>query len=259
MSHTDSPPNRFVSDKFQALLVDHRGHGESGNDFPLPHTVEACAEDAKILFKQLRDEGVLLADPSVIVGHSFGGKVSLKLRDMLDAPNLTWILDSAPAPINPKLFDSDNQRESVVRLKRELATLPEWKTKAELVKLLTDRHFSQMVAQWMTTNVAAKADGTLGFVFDLQVVNTLFDDYCRLDMFPQLAAKNLEKQVHFLRAAKNRQMWTETVLESFATYVDKDTVHLHSMNAGHFVHAEDPDGVYALMKPTLDRFASRPR
>jgi pimeloyl-ACP methyl ester carboxylesterase len=240
------------------LLVDHRGHGESTggtqNVFPPPHTVEACVQDTRRLVKSLLDKGEILTEPSVIIGHSFGGKVSLKYRDEVDNSSvLTWVLDATPGPINPEIFDTDNEKESVVRLKKVLRTLPPWTTKAQLVKLLTDAHFSQMVAQWMTTNVVTKEDGSAGFMFDLDTVDQLFEDYCRIDMFPGLKQKAVNKPVHFLRAGRNRTMWTSSVLEKFEHDVDKDTVFLHTMpKAGHFLHAEDPDGVYNIITKTLD-------
>ena len=188
-----------------------------------------------------------------MVGHSFGGKVALKYRENnISTVRLTWTLDSAPAPINPSLFDSENRSESVVRLKEVLRTLPPWKTKAELAQAISDKGFSPIVSQWMTTNVVSKPDKTVGFIFDLDMVDALFDDYCHQDMFPTLTKKQLDSQVHFLRAGRNRSMWTADVLGKFETLVDQDTVHLHTMsNAGHFVHAQSPEAVHQLMEPSF--------
>jgi pimeloyl-ACP methyl ester carboxylesterase len=244
--------NRFVTDNYQALLVDHRGHGESNLDFSPPHTVQSCTDDVRLLVETLLRNGELMNEPNVVIGHSFGGKVALKYREQSEKPILSWILDAAPGPINPELFDTDNQRESVVRLKKVLRTLPPWKTKAQLVKALTDANFSLMVAQWMTTNVVTKQDGSLEFAFNLDIIDTLFDDYCKLNMFPSLSNRDLHKPVHFLRAGRNKMMWTEQVLSNFDHNVDKETVFLHTMlKAGHFLHAEDPEGVYNIIVKTL--------
>ena len=245
---------RFANDRFQAVLVDHRGHGDSGSNFSPPHNLDSCVEDVRRLIGQLKFDNLIIKDPSVVVGHSFGGKLALKWRDASESIRLTWTLDSAPAPINPAYFDSENKKESVVRLKKDLKTIGEFKTKADLVKKLQDHGFSAMVAQWMTTNVSTRADGSVGFVFDLNIVDPLFEDYCKQDLFPSLTANRPSSHVHFLRAGRNHHMWTDAVLSKFEHFVDKETVHLHTMpKAGHFLHAEDPEGVLEIMRPSFDQ------
>ena len=55
---------------YQALLVDHRGHGASEPGAP-PHTLEACAADVHELLRSLN------LKPDILCGHSFGGKIAL--------------------------------------------------------------------------------------------------------------------------------------------------------------------------------------
>ena len=70
-----TPAKRIVASHphWQALLVDHRGHGasEEGGE---PHDLESCAEDLNQLL-----HGLSLR-PDVVCGHSFGGKVALAFK-----------------------------------------------------------------------------------------------------------------------------------------------------------------------------------
>jgi pimeloyl-ACP methyl ester carboxylesterase len=67
-----TPARRILSASphYQALLVDHRGHGASEAGAP-PHTLHACAADVKELLRSLN----LRCD--MLCGHSYGGKVAL--------------------------------------------------------------------------------------------------------------------------------------------------------------------------------------
>ena len=65
------------------LLVDLRQHGRSERGEP-PHTIAACAEDVSALVRELG--GV-----RAIAGHSFGGKVVLATRPLVDAGQ-HWVL-----------------------------------------------------------------------------------------------------------------------------------------------------------------------
>ena len=56
---------------YDMLLVTLRAHGDSGRGRP-PHSVSACAQDVASL---LEAQGV--HKPDVVMGHSFGAKVSV--------------------------------------------------------------------------------------------------------------------------------------------------------------------------------------
>ena len=105
---------QIVKDRYGfnvAVTLDHRGHGKS----PTPpiltgityDTVNSCADDVRLLVKSgllpINPEG-----PTVLCGHSFGGKVALLyLKQCIEAglplPRHTWILDSLPGQYDRKL------------------------------------------------------------------------------------------------------------------------------------------------------------
>lgn len=72
-----TPARKIVELKphYQALVVDHRGHGDSDAGGP-PHNLESCANDVHELLKKLN----VKAD--IMCGHSFGGKIAMAYAKM---------------------------------------------------------------------------------------------------------------------------------------------------------------------------------
>jgi len=177
-----------------ALLVDHRGHGDSHfhsstlSHFsstptqsqqqqqlltPTHHTVQSCVDDLKQLLPTLA-----LAPVGTVIGHSFGGKVAVLFSDQQPSVEYCVTLDSPPGPWH----DLDPNRDSVARL---FSILPQLNvhSKAQIAHDLEFKFgFSNMVALWMTTNF--KGEGR--WVFDLVIAKSLFADYATLDLFPML-------------------------------------------------------------------------
>ena len=83
-------------------MVDLRNHGESAatTQLPGPHTVDSAAGDILALLRQLK------LFPTMLVGHSFGGKVVMSMVDQFGAnlprPVHVWVLDALPGPIHPE-------------------------------------------------------------------------------------------------------------------------------------------------------------
>lgn len=94
-----------------SVTVDHRGHGQSATPPILmgatSNTVSSCAEDLHSLLAS-GTLPLLAPVPTLICGHSFGGKVALaylqqSLRLGRPLPSHTWILDSLPGTYNTRL------------------------------------------------------------------------------------------------------------------------------------------------------------
>ena len=83
-----------------AVLVDLRKHGRS-QGAPPPHTVDAAADD---LVRLAADLGLPVAG---VIGHSFGGKVTLALRGKLELAEL-WVLDATPGARPEPTSDPDS-------------------------------------------------------------------------------------------------------------------------------------------------------
>lgn len=160
------------------VLPDLRGHGESmGPAFEAPHTVEACAEDVAALFLE-HDE----RRPDAIIGHSFGGKVALRLAQLVTQRQhaeqmeeeegdfnagvhaghvQVWVLDTVPGVW--KTLAKDPDPDSIVRVLDYVRRVPlpiasrEW-----LSDFFVDAGFSPTATGWLTTCVRRHAAGQHG-------------------------------------------------------------------------------------------------
>ena len=83
---------------YRQVLVDLRHHGQSSGA-PPPNTLAACAQDLRALAQHLG------AEPAVLIGHSFGGKVSIEYArqyapEEAESPagalRQVWVLDAVP-------------------------------------------------------------------------------------------------------------------------------------------------------------------
>lgn len=136
--------------EWQVVLFDLRGHGESPS-FKPPHTLFHSAHDIHITLDTLN------ITPNLVIGHSFGGKVSLAMiiereKQYIENKTQTWIIDSIPMLCkNTVQFNTENTVESVLNVLKEMPK--EFDQKKFVIKYLKERGISDMIASWMTTNV----------------------------------------------------------------------------------------------------------
>ncbi|WP_235879951.1 alpha/beta fold hydrolase [Polyangium aurulentum] len=226
------------------VLVDLRAHGQS-LDAPPPHTISAAAEDLVRLGSSLGLE------VRGVMGHSFGGKVALayaeKRRGELDE---VWVLDASPGTRRDGMAS-----EGAPRVIAVLDTLPEtFPSRERFMELLRERGLSRQITDWLAMNVR-RADDGFRFRLDLGVIKELLADYFALDLFPILEDPGLARRVHFVLGGRS-----DTVSAS-------DRAHLVALcaqgpldmsvdvldEAGHWLHADDPEGLFAVVSAALSK------
>jgi esterase len=226
--------------RLRVVLVDMRCHGDS-HDAPPPHTLRACADDLLTLARHLGTQ------PKVVLGHSFGGKVAL-VHAAMRPPELrqVWVLDATPdaGRQGDDVTDALGVAEVVDLLEDVPLPLP---SREALVTELMARGASHAVAQWMTTNVQPVAGG-LTWKFDLPAVRELLASYFATDVWPVLEQPPPGLDIHLVRAAREPR-WTPRILQCLGQL--PSTVHVHSLDAGHWLHVEDLTGLIALIAPHL--------
>lgn len=237
------------------ISVDIRGHGES-KTYVGKNNLESCANDLDNLIESLN----LNIGNTILVGHSFGGKVALtyllnRRANRKTLPTHSWILDSLPFKYDTSLKDSDGQ--SVKEVFDLLFRLPKTFTSREqCLDTIVAAGVSKSIAQWLMTNVEQSRTfpGSFQWCFDLDTLHQLFTNFCDTDLWPkleQLSSENTmdKHELHFVRAGKSK-LWTPEVLGLFADLRAKDRrFHLHHMpNAGHWVHVDDLPGLLSLIK-----------
>eukprot|EP00803_Ostreobium_quekettii_P002044 evm.model.scf_1258.1 EVM.evm.TU.scf_1258.1 scf_1258:2220-8523(+) len=233
---------------WQALLVDLRCHGQSaGSALPLPNSVESSARDILKLLSSLK------LFPQVLVGHSFGGKVVMSMAQQfgkrLPRPVHVWVLDALPGDVRA---GERNRRDHPSDLISTLNTLPmPIRSRSDLIDHLLRAGFSREVSTWMTTSLrpaSATARRDLTWSFDLAGVEEMYKSYEDTNLWPLLVDVPEGLKLHFVRAEGSHYKWAGRDHELIESY--GHTVHLLK-NAGHWVHADNPCGLFDIMKDSI--------
>jgi pimeloyl-ACP methyl ester carboxylesterase len=219
-----------------AMLVDLRMHGES-QGFEPPHTLDACAADLEALAD---DTGLF---PAAVLGHSFGGKVALSYLARAatgdEAPRQVWVMDSTPSA-----------REAVGDAKRMLGAVRSFParffSRAAAVDDLKQAGFPDRVASWMSANLARSEEGYV-WKLDFDALELLLHDFFRLDMWPIVEDPPPGSELHFVKATRSLVM-TEGEAERIRAIGRDRPVHLHEVEGGHWLNADNPDAVLALLE-----------
>lgn len=217
------------------VLVDLRNHGESSAP-PPPHTIAATADDLARL-------AASVGRPRVVIGHSFGGKVAACYAARHpDGLHRVWVLDSR---LDAVPATGDNEVAAVIRALRDVPS--PLQSREDLVAALTSSGFSTALAQWMTTNLR-RTDSGLVWSFDLDGVTQMIDDYWQTDLESLLEDPRLPLSI--LRAGRSDR-WERAVVERYRDRAHPGVEHHVLPDAGHWVHVDDPDGLLALLAPSL--------
>lgn len=220
---------------FGCVLVDLPHHGDSG---PGAHgdTVLGVARDVAAWCDH---EGLT---PDAVLGHSFGGKVALALaHEWRDRPLQVWIIDSTPTPREPD--------GSAWKLLRTIRRLPaEFQSRDDLVSSLTAEGWAAGVARWMATNLE-RAGNRFTWRLNFDAMERLLLDFFATDLWPVVEAPGAGHTLHFIKATESNVMSDAAVERAEAA--DPARVHVHQLPGGHWIHAERPDDVVALLAEEL--------
>jgi pimeloyl-ACP methyl ester carboxylesterase len=221
-------------------LVDLRLHGDSPAFAP-PHTVAACADDVRAL---IAGPNGWPAPADAIVGHSFGGKVALALLTKDPVPlSQVWIVDSTPAAGEP-----DGTAWDMLRVVRALP--PRVATRKEAVDGLIAAGITGDVAAWMASNLRRDGDG-LVWALDWDAMDALLRDFFVSDLWPVVEAPPPGVALHFVKATESSRLSEAACARIEAAGRATDRVHLHRVEGGHWVHADDPEAVTALLAASV--------
>ena len=222
---------------WRLVTVDHRNHGDSSGA-PGPHTVASCADDLAALGRHF---GVA---PEVVVGHSFGGKVTLAYAERYGSDlEQAWVLDASPEIWSPE--DAATNQVSRVIAALQAVPLPLAK-RDHVVDHLTGLGFSLGLSRWMTTNLRRTSDGFV-WRFDLDAVREMMHSYYETDLWLSIEAPRVGPEIHVVHAAQSER-WRPEILERLANPPGGAPTHLHTLpDAGHWLHVDAPDALRALL------------
>lgn len=244
--------NRFIQrlarerPEYRYVLVDLRHHGES-RGAPAPNTLAACAEDLLALGSHLG------GPPSVVIGHSFGGKVAIEYARSVasgaggvavaEALVQVWALDAVPGPQSQ---DGRSEIEHVMRAVRA-APMPAASRQDVVQHLIEQAGLSAGLSQWMTTNLRRRADGRYEWTFELDAIEELIADYSRVDLWPFLAEARQRPEFRLV-VAEQSDRWPPELRERARHLPAQARVIYHELErSGHWVHVDNPEGLLALL------------
>ncbi len=219
--------------EYTCWLVDLPHHGDSVREAGIA-TLDGMAAE---LSRWLTESGVTV---SAVLGHSYGGKVALALAARLHAqPLQTWLIDSTPAAREPS--------GSAWRMLEVVRGLPDtFTTRADVVAGIEAGGFSTGVAQWMSTNLERTPDG-YRWGLDFDVMEGLLRDFFATDLWAVLERPAAGHDLHVLKASTSNVITEDAVERLERLGQATSQVHLHHLEGGHWIHAEAPDAVAALL------------
>ncbi|HEU4411025.1 MAG TPA: alpha/beta hydrolase [Polyangiaceae bacterium] len=223
-----------------AALVDLRMHGASQGLAP-PHTLRAAAAD----LASLELPGPLGA----VVGHSFGGKVALAYAaSPPPALERVWVLDASPSA-RPDGRGSEGTLRVLSFLERVAFPLP---SRQAFLDAVVGAGFALPLAQWLAMNLKA-ADGGFRLRVDLGAIRAMLDDYLGLDLWPVLESPPGRVNFHLVLGGRSNVFSPDDVARAEALRA-RGRVELSVLaEAGHWVHVDDPEGLFHVIAPGLGR------
>jgi esterase len=231
-----SVARRFVRERpaWGAVSVDLRGHGRSPALDP-PHTVQACANDLARLV-----EAEDLGAPAIL-GHSFGGKVALVYaRNPPVVLERVWVVDSTP--------DTRAPEGSAWRMLEVLRGHPgPFATREAAAGAIEAGGFAAPVAAWMSTNVERGIDGAYRWRLDLEQMEALLVDFFETDAWDVVEHPPAGCHVHVVKALDSSVLDDEACLRIEAAAESTGRVHLHRVEGGHWLNADNPDALQRLL------------
>jgi len=222
-----------------AVLVDLRLHGDS-QGFAPPHTVATSAGDVNSLLLHLGSR------ESVLVGHSFGGKVALAAaRGRPPGLRQVWVVDSTPA--------AARTRAGADRLLGVLTGLDEpFEDRSVVVREVRRAGFDPMIADWAATNLVRKGVGYRWRV-DLAALELLLEDFYREDLWPVVEAPGPGTELIFVRASEGSLLDDASAARLERLEADGECVRLVQLEGGHWLNMANPEGLLELLAGHLPR------
>lgn len=217
--------------RHRVIAVDLRNHGRS------PHVAgmgyDAMAEDLLALLDRL---GVARAR---LLGHSMGGKVAISLARLAPSRVVSLIV----ADIAPLAYGHDH--DSVfAALRRVEAGQPTNRREADA--LLAEHVEESAVRLFLATNLERDEEGVLRLRIGLDAIQ---DDYATI-MGEPAGEGAFDGPTLVLRGARSRYV-TDEMLPALREVLPR--AEIETLEAGHWLHAEQPAAFQAAVNAFLER------
>jgi esterase len=218
--------------EYACWLLDLPHHGLSG---PGVHGdgVQGFAEDLR---DWTRAAGLA---PDAVLGHSYGGKIALAFAAHATGPHplQIWVIDSTPETKMPS-----GSAWAMLELIRSLPS--RFTTRDEVVEAIAAAGYGVGVARWMATNLVRDGEAFV-WRLDFELMERLLHDFFTTDLWSVVESPPTWVELHFLKASESNALSPAGVAR--LTAATGSRVHLHHRPGGHWIHAESPEAVTALL------------
>lgn len=216
---------KSLADKFKVYLLDLRNHGDSFHDSEF--TYEAMSKDLVNFIKENK------IDKPVIIGHSMGGKVAMKFA--VNNPDLfrkLIVVDIAPRAYPPHHQKILSGLESI-----DLKVL---KSRKEADDKLSEYIPELGVRQFLLKNLT-RDEGNFKWKINLPIISKKIENVGE-GLEDQLVS---DKPTLFIRGEKSDYIQNSDNISIISIFPNSEIKTVK--NAGHWVHAENPDAVVELI------------
>ncbi|MGR5133095.1 alpha/beta fold hydrolase [Vibrio alfacsensis] len=217
---------RDLAQDHSVISIDLRNHGLSFHSDI--HDYPSMAQDVVTLLRHLNVE------PALVIGHSMGGKVAIKVADI--APELVKqlvILDMAPVA-----YDTNRHENVFTGLQAVIKEQPTSRTQA--LDILTQHIELDGVRQFLSKSLY-KNDEKMDWRFN---VTSLLDNYANIIGWQEIAPTNIPTL--FVKGGDS-----DYLLPEHQTAVKRQfkqaKAHIIA-NTGHWLHAEKPAEVMRVIR-----------
>ncbi len=225
--------SKAFSDKHHVYLVDQRNHGQSPHTDT--HTYEEMAED---LFGFFREHNL---KDAVLIGHSMGGKTAMTFAAI--HPELLSKLVIVDMGVKQYPVHHDLIIRSMQALNFD--TISSRKEADEFLSHMLDEDESTI--QFLLKNIyrQKQEDGSAKYAwrFNLDVIAEDIEEM-GLPILKGAAVDTL-----FLYGTQSKYVLDDDKSQILALFPNTT---FHSLETGHWVHAQDPDGFIAAVKDFID-------
>lgn len=214
---------RAFQDDFDIIQLDLRNHGRSEHDAQISY--------AQMAFDVLETLNARQVQNFIVIGHSMGGKVAMKIADLADSRvEKLIVLDMAPVAYTNRHHD-------------------------QIFEALFDVVSAQVESRKQATEIMQNKINELGVIqfllksfdhgqwrFNVQALYQNYDTIISWSNIPLNSTPSL-----FIRGANSPYLAQEAYLEAIQMQFDHAQV-VTVENAGHWLHAEQPEKVIQLIR-----------
>lgn len=212
--------NSYAEKGFEVHLIDQRNHGRSFHSNAFNY--EVLAQDVKAYLKAHH------IDKTAIIGHSMGGKTAMQFACTYPESTTKLLV----ADITPRFYPA-HHHDIINALNALDFTTISSRTAADKALAL---HLPDVgVRQFLLKNIYRTANKTLALRFNLPVLSEKMEEIGE----PIASTATFNGPTLFLKGSKSEYVTPEDSV-IINTHFPKATIGTIS-NAGHWLHAENPD------------------